>query len=166
MSRGSLWLSVAVGPRLSRPVPFVLLLSALALLTVGALLLPGEWSLGDIAIVTFIVLIMIARGVMLVTAYAGPTGRRLRAVRALRGSSLVFTSLLSTHLINSLAVFGVVGSARQVWMAVAIDQSGIELWLSSEDGAPAYTIVWGSVLALRGGTEMLGARYPYLPARS
>jgi hypothetical protein len=159
MSRDSLWLSLAVGPRLSRPMPFVLLLGALALLAVGAFLLPGEWQIADIAVLIFVVLIMIVRGVMLLSAYAGPTGRRLRGVRSMRGSSLVFTSLLSTQVIASLAVFGVVGSVMQVWMAVAIGPSGIELWFSPEDGTPAYTIAWGSILAVRGGTEMLGARY-------
>ena len=96
---------------------------------------------------------------MLLSAYVGPTGRRLRHVRSLRGSSFVFISLLSTQVIASLAVFGVIGSVTQVWIAVAIGTSGIELWFSPEDDAPAYTIAWEAVIAVRGGTEMLGASY-------
>lgn len=130
-------------------------------LTLGLFVLPPltMWWTVDVAVLALVVLVLISRLGMLVSSLAGRVGRDLARVRSMRGSSLVFVSLLSSEVIAALAEFDVAASVAQVWMFVAVAPDGLELWTDPRNGAPAYTIGWRSIKVLRGGSEMLGARY-------
>jgi hypothetical protein len=130
-------------------------------LTLGLFVLPYSmmWWTVDVTVLALVVLVLTARLGMLVSSFAGRVGRGLARVRSMRGSSLVFISLLSSDVIAALATFDVAASVAQVWMFVAVAPDGLELWTDPRTGAPAYTIGWSSIKALRGSSEMLGARY-------